>query len=716
MTYCTHIRVRDCNEYGLDVEAFLKYVEKKYSMDLRDVPQWKELVNLLHHNTTDYKRLVQASKDRKRLILNKILVQTTRQSPFELTANLSRTFKVWEDMKIKTKARNSIVKYESKTFINKDHEPEDTTTNQDFTAHPNSEIIEETAITTIPTQKDKIDTDTKTLSESHLPAVVGLNKHKMVSPLESKDSRLSYQSMFDGNDSETEFKEWLALEPSSTTRARPAEFYIIDSSMKEQTILFSILNIGIRYKLIRFVTVTDTSQFKYIKISPLYQAKFIPGISVDYCVKYKLLQNTREFDTSLFFRIGENAVFDAAAKGLLIPIKRRLVSRSITITDLVNIPPAYPWHISSTLGYPTGIINILCKDPHNYIIKITKRALAYHKEPNASELSVHDDSVKTESVQEKNKDHQIEEIQVFSGTKNAKNEKTDIGTDTKSFTKTGTKTSMNTETKSSMNTGTKTLLKTETKSSANTRTKSTNSLMEMEDFQANDIIVFLIEEIIGDALDSFTIDRKNFRLRPYSNEIVTVCFKQHEYIGYHQCFYDVDVYDPNSRDLLMTKAVQVRAEVLPHPVTVFPTILDMSATALVTHGYVEDKIVFHNHHKTFYVHIKIKLTTKMRKVFEVSPTQLVVHPLSSGPVIVKFFTRSFLIKNVTDDLAFFTVKILFNGNQTVYSHIPPMFYEIIAPCAYEFKRFYNEKYFKELPERSQQKHRSISTQSPSAWK
>ncbi|KAF9424817.1 hypothetical protein HW555_000118 [Spodoptera exigua] len=207
-------------------------------------------------------------------------------------------------------------------------------------------------------------------------------------------------------------------------------------------------------------------------------------------------------------------------------------------------------------------------------------------------------------------------------------------------------------------------------------------------------IACIVKDIIELALDTFILESTYSYLKPHETAKIPVYFTKVERTGYHQCYYDLQFINTKTEDVALTKIVKVFAEVLPHPIKVHPLILDMSKSP-VNHGYCEDIFVVSNTHKLYPATIKIKLTTKMKKIIYVEPMEATVAESSSVPFTVKFCSRDFLSVKPCEDLVHFTFKIVILGYKEVYENVPPYFYEVIAPCALEFKKVYKDKFSKE---------------------
>ncbi|XP_045490496.1 uncharacterized protein LOC110991500 [Pieris rapae] len=173
-----------------------------------------------------------------------------------------------------------------------------------------------------------------------------------------------------------------------------------------------------------------------------------------------------------------------------------------------------------------------------------------------------------------------------------------------------------------------------------------------------------------------------------TSQKIRVNFTKAEYIGLHQSCYDLEFFDPVDNNLIMTKTVKVFAEILPHPIEIQPIILDMTGTPK-TLGLCIDHFTIFNNHKFVPVTIKIELTTKMNRIFDITPQKTFIAAQSNASFEVALSRSG---SNKHEDFVHFTIKIIVIGDKAVYKNVPPFFYEIIIPCASEFKRVYGKNY------------------------
>ncbi|KAL0820466.1 hypothetical protein ABMA28_006334 [Loxostege sticticalis] len=644
---CNHIRIRDNNAYGTSVEDFIKSIEKQYKIDFRSLPQWKELVKRLHVMTTDCKRKIEDANRRKYVMISKILVESTRDSPFQLTNKLARTYNTWQMLEnARKKPRKKTTITESDTHLSSHPTGElfGEISPNISTAHQNTEVFVPEVTEPEPVPKSDIETETEAIVTSHLPVSICINQHKLISPLRSQEVIFEYHAApqkLEPALEKKESKEWLLLNRTTSVKCFPKEISITNTSPNEQTIKFSTINCTNEYMNIRFMSIADDTHFKMIKIIPATPKRLYPGIAITFKFVFKLFENAEEFSSMLYFRVGQKVLEEAPVEALCIPIRSKFkLSRSAMVSKAVCIPPSYLWQIREDMGFPAGKLKISINDGHTYHLRIIKRMVNISRELQDSVVSIEVVSPNTESLIDRIEDNEIK-------------------------------------------TQSKTLV-----------ADKENQVEEIESIKTEDVIALVLEAIVDLALDTFLFDHTYLYLEPHSKTTVNVYFTKPSRIGSHHQYYDLEFRDTSTDEIMITKIVKVFAEVLPHPIKIYPQILDMSKSP-ITHGFCEDDIVITNTHRLYPVTIKFKLTTKMKKLFCITPMESLVPAKSSMKFAVKLCSRDCLSRE-TDDLAHFTFKIKVLGDKSVYDKVPPFFYEIIAPCASEFKKLYNEKYFKEV--------------------
>lgn len=638
---CSHLRIRDTNDYGIDVEEFIKSIEMQYKIDFRSLPQWENLIKRLHAMTTDLKRKIQDAKRRKYIMMSKIFVEATRDSPFVLTDKLARTRNKWLTMKSNSKMSRLItlmpepdVSTASETEIDIDEISDNTST-----AHHNTEILD---IASKLPSKSVVSTevDTKSTGMSpRFPVKMSMNQHRRISSLGSGEV------VFDNPPSivplevetEVETKEWMLLKQTTSVKCFPKDVFISRKSLEEQAIEISIINCSTEYMHIRFMCITEDFHFKTARVRPATPRKLYPGIAISFKFIFKLFPNFEDFTSAIYFRVGKKVLDMAPMEVLHVPITSKFkISRPVLVTEAVYIPPTYLWHIRK--GFPWGTFKITGSDDYPYHVHIYKRLVNISKECQDSIVSVDVISPNTESLNDRIEDNEIvTQSKILASLRDAQVE-------------------------------------------------------EEVSIQAEEVVALLVEDLIELSLDTFVFDRTYLFLTPNEKVSINVHFTKPERIGSHHCYYDIKFCDILTDELIMTKTTKIFAEVLPHPIQLYPEILDMSHSP-VTHGYCEDNIIVKNTHKFYPVTIKFKLTTKMKKMFCITPMEILIQAQSSMNFRVRVCSRD--LAQETDELVHFTIKIIVVGDKSVYQNVGPFFYEIIAPCASEFKKIYNEKYFKE---------------------
>lgn len=641
MLKCTHIRIRDNNDYDFNVENLIKSLEAKYKVDFRCLPRWKELVQCLHVAGTDCKRRIQEARLRKKMIINKLYIQSTRPSPFELTSGLCRTASKWRKMEADLKKLKSAEALEINTEA-----PILTESGGTENLHPNTSISSASQrISSIELEPSKIDVEVQVELEvpgSHLPAVISTNPHKLLSPLGSHSYDIGYtrKSQFSVSEapSESVKEEWKYLKPTSSVVCIPTPIILTSNTLDQQFVQFTVVNCAGDYMHIRFKSVMDHSSFLTAKIFPAIPKRLYPGIPVLYKLIFRL-KKQEEFNSGLYFKVGGDVCDNIPPEALCIPIVSAFSKiHTVIVSETITMPPVYPWHIKRSGKYSTATIKISVMDPYYYHLHIYKRLIDLSKESDMG-LSLQASGVNTQSVEEREMDYVADDATIVSMPK------VENGTD------------------------------------------SINIIESMD---------YIVKSIIELALNTFVFESTYLFLKPYEKLKIPVYFTKCERIGYHNSYYELELLEPETEKLIMTKTLKVFAEVLPHPIQIQPKILDMSNSP-ITHGYIEDHFVITNHHKLYLATIKIKLTTKMKKIINVSPMETTVPALTSVRFRVKFCSRGFMsaTQEPFEDLVYFTFKIIVLGHKSVYENVPPLFYEVIAPCAVEFKKVYNEKYFKE---------------------
>jgi hypothetical protein len=640
---CNHIRIRDNNQYGMNVEQFIKSIEDQYKIDFRSLYGWKELVKRLHVMTTDGKRKIQDANLRKFLIINKLNTQFYRNSPFVLTDQLARTSRKWQMMeKLEEKSRKSALKSISSMGMSAtavELEGEQEISNSSYTVHPNTEIIEHEVTVTEPLHKSDAMTETKAIDEvsSHLPVNICTNQHRRLSSLRSQDliPNIEPTASVVTTVTEKESKELMVLKETFSATCYPKIICIDKNIPEEQSKTITISNRTIEYMYIRFACVADETHFKKVNVLPVIPKKICPGLSLSFKFYFKLVGNIENFTSALCFKIGRKVVDEFPEESLRVPIVGNFdICRSVSITETVIIPPVYLWQLRYDHGFPLAVVDIKVNDNYSYHLHISQRAINITQECQDSFVSVNAASLDTESLIERTQDKEIAvQSKMIVTVKEAREEK----------------------------------------------------------ISSLDIVAFIVDDLVELSLETFVFENAYLNLKPMARKKVNVYFAKPSCIGSHHCYYDFTFYDLETEEIVLTKTIKIFSEVLPHPIKISPTLLDMSKLP-IWHGMYQDHFVIMNTHKLYPVTIKIKLTTKMKKLFRLRPMETVIPTTSSVQFEVIVCSREAEEQNL-EDLAFFTFKIIVIGNKTIYDNVPPFFYELILPCAKTFRNLYNEKYF-----------------------
>ncbi|XP_047031068.1 uncharacterized protein LOC124638215 [Helicoverpa zea] len=635
---CTHIRIRDYNDYTTDVEKLIKSIEDEYKIDFRSLPDWKHLVKRLHVAKTDCKQKLRDARLRKSMIIDKLYIQATRPSPFELSSGLCRTASKWRkiEMELKKPKQPPIPLLDLMALTAAKELPE--------TPHQNTEIFSSefsTSAESIVSVPSKVNVEVQVESPvepPRLPICISTNAHKLFPSPGSKFSRISFRSIFSETGgsvvSDSDKEEWQRLKPTKRVVCTPTPIVLKDNSLKKQSVQFTVTNCTGEFMHIRFEKVIDDSHFLKTKILPVIPKRVYPGISVVYKLIFTL-KTPDEFESGLYFKVGPDVYDGAAPEAFCIPIVSAFtISRCAIMPESITFPSVYPWHFKRNDLYTTTNIEIAINDPYTYHLHIYKRVVDLARASNLI-LSMEPSGPRTESVRERKADKDIDTLASSSKVEN-----------------------------------------------------------NIDSLTVQEAMAFIANGIIELALDTFMFESTYLYLGPYEKTKIPVYFTKIECIGYHQNYYEFEFIDPETEIVKIRKTLKVYAEILAHPITIHPVILDMSKSP-VSHGYCEDNFVVSNNHKLYPVTVKIKLTTKMKKMFYVEPMEAIIPESSCVPFAVKFCSRDFLSPKPSEDLVHFTFKVIVLGYKAVYDNVPPFFYEVIAPCAVEFKRVYNSKYFQD---------------------
>lgn len=624
---CAHIKIRDTNDYTFNAEEYIKDLERKYSIDVRSIPSWKELIKRLHVAKTDYNRIIQSSKARKLYIINKLHIEFYRPSPFELTEKLVRTAKKWDELKQITNKYNIKLK---DTQIDEDEKVFEQKESKDTVAHSNTESGKSSVDLDEKTDSIKLESHTSRSIEDHLPIRISPNIHRCVSPIKTED-KLEVKNQTPRK--KTVLKhEWKTLTPTNLVECIPKDI-VISNHIGSQSVSFSISNFSNAYVFVQYKYLTNGSFYKLAKVSPVARVKIIPGLSSEFTLECKLLKEINDFDdyyTNIYFKVSHNPVANRPKQALLIPIKMQKITRSVNVSEIVQLPPAYPWHLTSKHGYPTAYLNLSVNDDFGYYIRVIKRKESKSElKPHITELSYELDT--------------YSEIDRLCDIEN--------GNEPKSIH-----------------------LKKD----------------YLPDITNTDFMASILNSIVEIALNPLWFKRNYMYLSPNSTSRIPVCLTKTEHIGFHQACYNIEFYDAITEQLIFTKMTRVFAEVLENPIVISPPhILDMRYSP-VHHGFCIDYISIRNNHKALMCTVKIMLTSKMKKLIKITPLEISLTPNSCYKFKVMFCgrERDVLSNDKSDYLVHFTFKITLNGMKTVFENVPPIFYEIICPCYNEFLKVY----------------------------
>ncbi|XP_063626288.1 uncharacterized protein LOC134797867 [Cydia splendana] len=633
---CNHIRIRDGNDYGMNVERTIKQIEDLYQIDFRTLPQWQKLVQRMHLAITDCKRKIQDSKRRKATIIDKLCIESCRSSPFELTDELARTAKIWKAMQANLKMKKESILNLTRSFHNSETEYGEILAEESL-GHPNTEVI--VSLESLDPTIVKSEHGTSTKSQySHLPAYICINPHRRISLLNSDQSSLkladSSPAVIEPINCAKEPGEWSVLPQSTNIISVPNTITIENQSLNEQSISFSLITYssGYPYLNLRFKGLTDDRPFRRAKILPNTPVKLFPGLAVNFKFVFKLQPNPEDFAVNLFFKVGQRVFDEAPVEGFSLPIVGTFFIKpeAIHVTEEINIPPTYFWHINAKCGFPFSGVTIKVPDNHCYNLHITKQNLNLVQESEDGIFSVEPMTLSSTIAQ---RDLVAEVI-------------------------------------------------------AQSKTVVSSNAYQEENGSAliSNFITLIINDAIERALDVFVFEKTDLPLEPFSKQTIKVYQTKVEHIGFHQSLYEFKFTDPETEETLC-KTVKVFGEVLPNPVQIEPGLLDMTVSPIVQ-GRCEDHFTITNSNKIYPFTIKIKLTSKMKQLISITPMETLIPTTTSVSFLVGFCSKD-LNKNIREDFVHLTIKIIVIGNKSVYRNVPPIYYEIIAPCSSEFLKLYN---------------------------
>ncbi|XP_063540741.1 uncharacterized protein LOC134749656 [Cydia strobilella] len=629
---CNHIRIRDGNNYRMNVERTIKQLEDLYQIDFRTLPQWQKLVQRMHLAITDCKRKIQDSKRRKATIIDKLCMESCRPSPFDLTNELARTSKIWKAMEANLKMKKEFILNLTESVHSSLHDETGygEILGEESLGHPNTEVIafQDTTI-----GKDEPGTS----SNSHLPAHICINPHTRISSLKSDQSSLS---LADSSPAVMPINcvkpdEWSVLPQSTNIISVPNTITIENLSLNEQTISFSLITFSSEYPYLnlRFKGLTDNTAFRRAKILPCTPVKLFPGLAVNFKFVFKLKPNPEDFAVNLFFKVGQKVLAEAPVEGFSLPVVGAFFIKpeAIHVTEVINIPPTYFWHINANCGFPFSDVTIKVPDKHCYNLYITKRNLNLVQELEHDILSIEPMTLSSTTIAQRDLDQEV-------------------------------------------------IAQSKTFVSSNECQEETESAL------ISNFITLIINDAIERALDVFVFEKIYLPLEPFAKQAIKVYQTKVEHIGFHQSLYEFKFTDPETEETVLHKTVKVFGEVLPSPVQIEPGLLDMTVSPIVQ-GRCVDRFTIINSNKRFPVTIKIKLTSKIKQLISITPMETSI-PIDTHVSFVVGFCSRDLNKNIKEDFVHLTIKIIVIGDKSVYRNVPPIYYEILAPCSSEFVKLY----------------------------
>ncbi|XP_061720532.1 uncharacterized protein LOC133527508 [Cydia pomonella] len=630
---CNHIRIRDGNTYGMNVERTIKQLEDLYQIDFRTLPQWQKLVQRMHLAITDCKRKIQDSKRRKATIIDKLCIQSCRPSPFELTDELARTAKRWKAIEANLKIKKESILNLTESVHSSVHDETvyGEILGEESLGHPNTDASPD------PTGgKDEL----LAMPESHLPTYVCINQHKRISLLQSDQSSLSVADSGPAVMPVNCVKkpdDWLVLPQSTNIFSVPDTITIENQSLNEQTISFSLITFSSEYPYLnlRYKGLTDNTPFRRAKILPVTPVKLFPGLAVNFKFVFKLQPNPEDFTVNLFFKVGQKVLAEAPVEGFSLPVVGVFSRKpeAIHVTEEINIPTTYFWHINANCGFPFSDVTIKVPDKHCYNLHITKRNLNLVQESEHDIFSIEPMTLSSTTIAQRDLDQEVI-------------------------------------------------------AQSKTFVSSNESQEETESALISNFITLIINDAIERALDVFVFEKTYLPLQPFSKQTIKVYQTKVEHIGFHQSLYEFKFTNPETEETVLHKTVKVLGEVLPNPVQIQPGLLDMTVSSIVQ-GRCEDHFTITNSNKRFPVKIKIKLTSKMKQLISITPMETFIPTGTRVSFLVGFCSKD-LHKNVREDFVHLTIKIIIIGDKSVYRNVPPIYYEILAPCSSEFLKLYRK--------------------------
>ncbi|CAH2089514.1 unnamed protein product [Euphydryas editha] len=630
----------DCDN---DIEEDLKELERQYRIDFKSLTQWKNIIEKINSVKQECKMKLINAKNRNFRIIEKLYIQNYRTSPFVLTDKFSRTSKLWKEEKLTVRQQKTSSKTEYSSMslhnVSIDNVIPSEENDIESNAHPNSEVAQSKEHIL----KQNIEPDSHLNSPQYLPPFICTNQHKLLSSIGSSEIVLNHkESKNNENNFKTETIEDLSLKQTKLVQCYPEKIIITSNTLREQILKFSILNTSTEYVYIRFKNLSDTFYFKSFRMSPLVPIKLNPGLSKHYKFNFTLRDSidVNVISLVIYFRVCSKI----SEEILCLPLKGQIERcNSLIVTETVKIPQVYLWQVNAKCGYPKGIVQIQVCDNTAYSLYIRKKDLDFKESVDTrSSDSLKVITPNTESLMQKTNDNEMElQNKTILSPK---------GTEINAF------------------------------DIVNIENETLNSF---------DIVTLVLNDILNIVYEPFIFKNTFLRLKPKSKRIALVYFTKAEHIGYHQSNYELTFYDSN--DNVFTKTVKVFGEVLPHPIVIYPNILDLIKSPVIF-GHCKDHFTIINTHKVYPVSIKIQTATKMNKIFQITPRVVSIPAKSNVKFNIKLCREHINASQNVEIMAYFTIKIIVSGHRSVYQNVPPVYYEIIAPCTKEFMKTYKIEY------------------------
>lgn len=632
---CSHIRIRDNNSYKFNIDKFIKRIEQDFKVDIRTVHEWKWLVKRLHVARTDRKRIIQDAYLRKLGIIEKLLIQNYRPSPFELTGKrypigVKEPAQLVEDL---SKLLELQGEYEGEKST------QDEISNVISTPHPNTEITQSEGFEI---KQDIIATGDDLEKLHELPPYISFIENKYISPLRSYEYLENIVvPPYDGQD----FSKDVYLNEKCTDKllCTPEAIFLYRVSPKKHTRKFVILNRFTEYLHIQFKNIIYDENIKFYKLEPATPVILHAGISATFTLNFQLYDDNTSFISYIRFRVSKDIVINPTKEIFRIPFvaefkKRRL----IRVPKTVNIPPIYIWQMNVQARHPSGLLNIIINDEFSYHLHIKKHDAIYLDDVSLDSIPVIPLCADIDIIEEQEEQELEIVIPVPAPSKRSSRTKTDDLID---------------------------------------------DLMVEEDEETKVIreIYMILGEALDLALDVILLKNTYLKLPPHSSNAIPIYFIKSDHVGRYQCAYDLYFYDAETEDFVAKYTIIVYAEILPHPLEICPPFLDMT-DSIVDVGQCKEIISMTNNHKIYAVTIKIVMTPRTQKLLCIKPMQVLIPPSSKVDFEVRLCSKQLLIeKKFWTEFVHFSLKIIMCGNEAVYDKCPPIFYEIIAPCAVDYK-------------------------------